>query len=346
MDGALLPEHAGDRRRDRVRGPDVRGHGGEVRRSLPRHRQRAEPGRSGLACGTKRMASTTTSCGCRTGRPRGSRCDRSSGCCRSARRPSSSRGSASACRRSPRTSGSGSAACRSCCAASITTGEGARGYGDRGLMAVVNEQRLRRILEKMLDEQEFLSPYGIRALSRVHQRPPVRLPCRTAGVSRGLPAGRIRQRDVRRQLQLAGADLDADERAAHPRPAAVLHVLRRLLHRRVSHRIGPRDEPVRGGAGARHAAHPRSSCATSTATVPCLGGTTVFQTDPHWRDHLLFYEYFHGDNGAGLGASHQTGWTGLVGVLIQLFGKTDAKPGSSSVRPAPRPSDCGTGKKT
>jgi len=57
------------------------------------------------------------------------------------------------------------------------------------------------------------------------------------------------------------------------------------------------------------------------------GGTEKFQTDPHWRDHILFYEYeyFHGDNGAGLGASHQTGWTGLVAKLIQLFGLLDAK---------------------
>jgi hypothetical protein len=54
------------------------------------------------------------------------------------------------------------------------------------------------------------------------------------------------------------------------------------------------------------------------------GGTEKFQTDPHWRDHVLFYEYFHGDNGAGLGASHQTGWTGVVAKLIQLFGMLDA----------------------
>jgi hypothetical protein len=54
------------------------------------------------------------------------------------------------------------------------------------------------------------------------------------------------------------------------------------------------------------------------------GGTEKFQTDPHWRDHILFYEYFHGDNGAGLGASHQTGWTGAVAKLIQLFGLLDA----------------------
>jgi hypothetical protein len=57
---------------------------------------------------------------------------------------------------------------------------------------------------------------------------------------------------------------------------------------------------------------------------PVYGGTEKFQSDPHWRDHILFYEYFHGDNGAGLGASHQTGWTGLVAKLIQLFGMLDA----------------------
>ena len=58
---------------------------------------------------------------------------------------------------------------------------------------------------------------------------------------------------------------------------------------------------------------------------PVYGGTEKFQADPHWRDHILFYEYFHGDKGAGLGASHQTGWTGLVAKLIQLFGLLDAK---------------------
>jgi hypothetical protein len=56
---------------------------------------------------------------------------------------------------------------------------------------------------------------------------------------------------------------------------------------------------------------------------PVYGGTEKFQSDPHWRDLILFYEYFHGDNGAGLGASHQTGWTGLVAPLIQLFGFLD-----------------------
>jgi hypothetical protein len=58
---------------------------------------------------------------------------------------------------------------------------------------------------------------------------------------------------------------------------------------------------------------------------PVLGGVDKFQTDPHWRDYLLFYEYFHGDNGAGIGASHQTGWTGLVAKLLQLFAGTSAE---------------------
>jgi len=58
---------------------------------------------------------------------------------------------------------------------------------------------------------------------------------------------------------------------------------------------------------------------------PVYGGTAKFQNDPHWRDLVLFYEYFHGDNGAGLGASHQTGWTGLIAVFIDLFGRLDAK---------------------
>jgi hypothetical protein len=58
---------------------------------------------------------------------------------------------------------------------------------------------------------------------------------------------------------------------------------------------------------------------------PVYGGAEKFQTDPHWRDHVLFYEYFHGDNGAGLGASHQTGWTGLVAKLIQLYAQIDSE---------------------
>jgi hypothetical protein len=63
----------------------------------------------------------------------------------------------------------------------------------------------------------------------------------------------------------------------------------------------------------------------SNGRRPVYGGTKKFQEDPHWRDHLLFYEYFHGDNGSGLGASHQTGWTGLVGGLMRMLGATDPR---------------------
>ena len=62
-----------------------------------------------------------------------------------------------------------------------------------------------------------------------------------------------------------------------------------------------------------------------TGSRPVYGGSEKFQNDPHWKDYLLFYEYFHGDNGAGIGASHQTGWTGLAATLIELFGKLDAE---------------------
>jgi hypothetical protein len=78
---------------------------------------------------------------------------------------------------------------------------------------------------------------------------------------------------------------------------------------------------------------------------PVYGGAEKFQSDPHWRDHVLFYEYFHGDNGAGLGASHQTGWTGLVAKLIQLYGSIDAKRLLEEGRKAVFAGDAGKAKK-
>ena len=172
---------------------------------------------------------------------------------------------------------------------------------------------------------EFLSPYGIRSLSRYHLEHPYVFKVGTAGVPGGLPARRVRHRDVRRQLQLARPGLVAGQRAAHPRAAAVLPLLRRQLQGRVPDRLGPDDEPVRGGARSSRRASRASSCATRTGRRPVYGGAEKFQTDPHWRDCILFYEYFHGDNGAGLGASHQTGWTGLVARLIQMFGALEPR---------------------
>ena len=159
---------------------------------------------------------------------------------------------------------------------------------------------------------------------QVPRAAPVRLPRGRPGTQRRLPAGRIEHRHVRRQLQLARPDLDAGQRPADQGAAELLPVLRRQLQDRMPDRFRQADEPLRGRARRFPTASRGSSCATSSGRRPVYGGTKKFQEDPHWRDHILFYEYFHGDNGAGLGASHQTGWTGLVAKLIQLFGLLDA----------------------
>ena len=117
------------------------------------------------------------------------------------------------------------------------TGPGHFGVAERGILALVNPERLRRILSKMLDENEFLSPYGIRSLSKFHERAPVRLPRGRPGVPGGLPAGRVEHRHVRRQLQLARADLDAGQCRDHPGAPELLPVLRRQLQDRMPDRL-------------------------------------------------------------------------------------------------------------
>ena len=153
----------------------------------------------------------------------------------------------------------------------------------------------------------------------------LRLPRARPGVPGGLPAGRVEHGHVRRQFQLARPGLDAGERHDHPGPLAVLPVLRRQLQDRMPHGVRQDDESLRGGQRDRRSAHPDLYCATSTAGDPSTAARRSSSPIPHWRDHILFYEYFHGDNGAGLGASHQTGWTGLVAKFIQLFGYLDPK---------------------
>ena len=195
-----------------------------------------------------------------------------------------------------------------------------------GSASVLDETKLRRVLARMLDENEFLSPYGIRSLSRYHAEHPYVFRCGEPGVpaSSYLPA-ESDTGHVRRQLELARADLDAGQRADRPRAAAVLLLLRRRLHGRVPDRLRAADDAVPGGRGDRAAARRASSCATKTAAGRSTAARQKFQDDPHWRDLLLFYEYFHGDNGAGLGASHQTGWTGLIATLMQLFATRTAE---------------------
>ena len=105
-----------------------------------------------------------------------------------------------------------------------------------------------------------------------------------------------------------------------------LRVLRRRLQGRVPDRLRqPHDARTRSRKEITRRALDASSCATRAAAARSTAASAKFQSDPHWRDLILFYEYFHGDNGAGLGASHQTGWTGLIAPLLDLFGRLTAE---------------------
>jgi hypothetical protein len=220
------------------------------------------------------------------------------------------------------------------------TGPGHLGYGGRGIAALVNPERLRRILTRMLDENEFLSPYGIRALSRYHAEHPYifnvsgqeyrvnYLPAESdTGMFGGnsnwrgpiwMPVNTLLIRALLSYYLYYGDNFKIECPTGSGNRMNLFEVAREIANRLT--RIFLRDE-----SGRR----------------PVYGATEKFQTDPHWKDYILFYEYFHGDNGAGLGASHQTGWTGLVAKLIELFGRLDgaqmlnAGKGSAFVKPEP-----------
>jgi hypothetical protein len=200
------------------------------------------------------------------------------------------------------------------------TGPSHRGYGDRGIAALVNPSRLRRILTRVLDENEFLSPYGIRALSRFHEANPYvakideqefRVGYLPAESDSGMFGGNSNWRGpvwmpvnallIRALLQFYSYYGD-NFKIECPTGSGKLMNLFDVAHEIVDRltRIFLKDE-----SGRR----------------PAYGDMEKFQSDPYWRDYILFFEYFNGDNGTGLGASHQTGWTGLVAKLIELFGR-------------------------
>jgi hypothetical protein len=203
------------------------------------------------------------------------------------------------------------------------TGPGHLGYGDRGIIALVKPERLRRILARMLDEKEFLSPYGIRALSRYHADHPYTfnvegreyrvnyLPAESdTGMFGGnsnwrgpiwMPVNALLIRALINFYLYYGDSFKVECPTGSGRQMNLFEVAREISNRLA--RIFLRDQ-----SGRR----------------PVYGGTEKFQTDPYWKDYILFYEYFHGDNGAGLGASHQTGWTGVIARLLQFFGRIDA----------------------
>ncbi|MBV9848367.1 MAG: glucosidase, partial [Armatimonadetes bacterium] len=194
------------------------------------------------------------------------------------------------------------------------------GKHERRLLSIVDPDRLRIILAKMLDETEFLSPHGIRALSKYHQDHPFvmhvdgmeyRVDYEPAESTTGVFGGNSNWRGpvwfpinylLIEALQKFHYYMGPDFQVPFPAGTSNMLSLGEVaaeLSRRLTRTF------LSGDDGRR----------------PVYGGTETFQNDPHWRDCLMFFEYFHGDNGAGLGASHQTGWTGLVGKLIEQSGE-------------------------
>jgi hypothetical protein len=204
------------------------------------------------------------------------------------------------------------------------TGVGHFGVNERGILALVNPERLKKILEKMLDENEFFGPHGIRSISKFHEEHPYvmnvdgqeyRVDYLPAESNTGMFGGNSNWRGpvwmpinimLVRALQqfylYYGDNFKIECPTGSGKLMNLFEVSKELSNRITS--TFTRDEQERR---------------------PVYGGTEKFQTDPHWRDLILFYEYYHGDNGAGLGASHQTGWTGVVAKLIQLYGQLGAE---------------------
>jgi hypothetical protein len=204
------------------------------------------------------------------------------------------------------------------------TGPGHLGVAERGILALVNPDRLRRILTRMLDENEFLSAYGIRSLSRYHADHPY--------------VFSVRGQEYRVSYLPAESDSgmfggNSNWRGPIWMPVNAL-IIRALLHYYAYYGDNFKIECPTGSGKLMNLSEVAREITNRLTSIflrdgdgrrPVFGGAEKLQRDPHWRDNLLFYEYFHGDNGAGIGASHQTGWTGVIAALIEMFGKVDAE---------------------
>jgi mannosylglycerate hydrolase MGH1-like protein len=204
------------------------------------------------------------------------------------------------------------------------TGEGHFGVAERGILALVTPERLRRILTKLLDENEFLSPYGIRSLSKVHEQHPYVF--NVQGQEH-----RVDYLPAESNTGMFGGN--SNWRGPIWIPVNVL-ILRALLNFYLYYGDNFKIECPTGSGKLMNLFEVSKEIGDRLTRIftrddqgrrPVYASTEKFQADPHWRDHILFYEYFHGDNGAGLGASHQTGWTGLVAKIIQLYGLLDPR---------------------
>ena len=178
---------------------------------------------------------------------------------------------------------------------------------DEVVRALANDDRLRRILSRVLDENKFLSDYGIRSLSCYHtDRPYV---FSVQGQDYG-----VHYLPAESDTGMFGGN--SNWRGPIWRPVNAL-LIRALLQYYLYYGDSFKVECPTGSGKLMNLFEVAREIANRRAI---FGGSEKFQNDPHWRDHLLFYEYFRGDNGAGIGASHQTGWTGLVAPLIEIFG--------------------------
>ncbi len=197
------------------------------------------------------------------------------------------------------------------------------GYAERRLLSVCNKDKVQRILAYMLDEKEFFGPYGIRSISRYHLEHPFvfnlngqefkvqYLPAESnTGMFGGnsnwrgpvwMPVNSLLIRGLLNLYQFYGDDFKVECPTGSGKYMTLFEVAKELARRLSS--IFLRD---------------------ANGKRPVYGGTKKFQEDPHWKDYILFYEYFHGDNGAGLGASHQTGWTGIIARTLDLFARTQS----------------------
>jgi hypothetical protein len=192
-----------------------------------------------------------------------------------------------------------------------------QGHSGRRLGSILNETNLRRVLARMLDENEFLSPHGIRSLSLYHAVHPYE-------ISVGDQRYRVDYLPAESNTAMFGGN--SNWRGPIWMPVNVL-IIRGLLQYYVYYGNDFTVECPTGSGRKMTLYQVADEISKRLGAIflrdkdgrrPVYGGTHQFQKDPHWRDLVLFYEYFHGDNGAGLGASHQTGWTGVVARLLHL----------------------------
>jgi hypothetical protein len=198
----------------------------------------------------------------------------------------------------------------------------APGVRGRRLLAVLDEDKLRRVLGRMLDENEFLGPYGIRSLSRHYADQPYSFTWHGKDYSVGYVPGES-------DSHMFGGNSNWRGPVWFPTNFLILRALAHLYS------YYGEDFTIECPTGSGHDMTlfqvqqeiSRRLAATflrdNNGRRPVFGGAYRFQNDPHWRDHLLFYEYFHGDDGSGIGASHQTGWTGLVATVLVLLESLD-----------------------